>query len=113
MQYSDACYHLTHNFAQLELCTFHMHGTTATNTDCEHTRKAKTWHIHTYFCMDMHFTLNVSLQINPWLTSIGFSLCFGTIMAKMGRVFYIFHNPTLRKKYVRTLNPNSSPHTLK
>ena len=52
----------------------------------------------------MHFTLNVLLQITPWLTSIGFSLCFGTIMAKMGRVFCIVHSSTSLKKYVCTLS---------
>ena len=30
----------------------------------------------------------VNLQMTPWLTSVGFSLCFGTIMAKMARIFY-------------------------
>ena len=40
------------------------------------------------------------LQLYPWLTSLGLSLCFGTIMAKMVRVFYIFNNPSMRKKHV-------------
>lgn len=32
-------------------------------------------------------------QIRPWFASLGYSLCFGTINAKMWRVYYIFHNP--------------------
>ncbi len=36
-------------------------------------------------------------QTTPWLTSLGYSLCFGTMLAKMVRVYYIFNNPTPRK----------------
>ena len=55
------------------------------------------------YVVSLHsYITNIFLQISPWLVSIGFSLCFGTIMAKMGRVFYIFNNPTLQKKYVST-----------
>ena len=39
-------------------------------------------------------------QMNPWLTNIGYSLCYGTISSKMIRVWYIFNNPVLRKKFV-------------
>ena len=42
----------------------------------------------------------IFVQVTPWLTSLGYSLCFGTIIAKMSRVFYIFNNPTLNKKLV-------------
>ena len=38
------------------------------------------------------------LQIHPWFASLGYSLCFGTINAKMWRVFYIFHNPKPAKR---------------
>ena len=34
----------------------------------------------------------------PWLTALGYSLCYGTILAKMVRVYYIFENPTPKKK---------------
>ena len=38
-------------------------------------------------------------NLNPWLTAIGYSLCYGTILAKMARVYYIFNNPgTINKK---------------
>ena len=53
-------------------------------------------HITDFVCI-VYF-INFILQIRPWLTSLGFSLCFGTIMAKMARVFYIFHNPKLKRK---------------
>ena len=39
----------------------------------------------------------------PWLTAIGYSLCYGTILAKMTRVYYIFNNPTAQKKVNPTL----------
>ena len=38
------------------------------------------------------------LQMTAWLTAIGYSLCYGTIVAKMFRVFYIFRNPTAKKR---------------
>ena len=40
------------------------------------------------------------LQLNPCLTALGYSLCYGTILMKMIRVWYIFNNPTLQKKIV-------------
>ncbi len=39
-------------------------------------------------------------NLTPWLTAIGYSLCYGTILAKMARVYYIFHNPTANKRKV-------------
>ena len=42
--------------------------------------------------------VNVFCNLTPWLTSIGYSLCYGTILAKMARVYYIFNNPTANKK---------------
>ncbi len=40
----------------------------------------------------------VFCNLTPWLTAIGYSLCYGTILAKMARVYYIFNNPTAKKK---------------
>eukprot|EP00731_Ephydatia_muelleri_P031741 Em0023g248a len=37
-------------------------------------------------------------RIRLWTQIIGFSLCFGTILAKVWRVYYIFHNPSAVKK---------------
>ena len=37
-------------------------------------------------------------NITPWLIALGYSLCYGTILAKMVRVCYIFNNPTRHKK---------------
>ena len=37
-------------------------------------------------------------NITPWLTAIGYSLCYGTIFMKMVRVYYIFSNPSTNKK---------------
>ena len=42
--------------------------------------------------------VKVFCNLTPWLTAIGYSLCYGTILAKMARVYYIFSNPTTRKK---------------
>ena len=40
-------------------------------------------------------------NLTPWLTALGYSLCYGTILAKMARVYYIFSNPApLKKKKV-------------
>ena len=38
------------------------------------------------------------LQVRAWLQPGGYLLCFGTIMLKMWRVYYIFHNPSAKKK---------------
>ena len=35
----------------------------------------------------------VYLQINPWLTSLGYSLCYGTILVKTVRIWFIFNKP--------------------
>ncbi len=45
-------------------------------------------------------TFPVSFQLDIWLTAVGYSLCFGTIIAKMCRVYYIFNNPALKKKVI-------------
>ena len=33
-----------------------------------------------------------------WLFSLGYGLCFGVILAKTWRVYYIFNNPKPKKK---------------
>ena len=42
--------------------------------------------------------VSVLCNVAPWLTAIGYSLCYGTILAKMARVYYIFNNPSPNKK---------------
>ncbi len=42
--------------------------------------------------------VRVFCNLTPWLTAIGYSLCYGTILVKMARVYYIFNNPTANKK---------------
>ena len=39
-------------------------------------------------------------NITPWLTALGYSFCYGTILAKMVRVYYIFDKPTTQNKKV-------------
>ena len=41
-------------------------------------------------------------NLTPWLTALGYSLCYGTILAKMARVYYIFTNQSMKKKVLRT-----------
>lgn len=43
-------------------------------------------------------TETVLCNMRPRIFSFGYSLCFGTILAKMWRVYYIFHNPSMNKK---------------
>ena len=40
----------------------------------------------------------VLCNLVPWLLAIGYSLCFGTIVAKMFRIYYIFNNPHSKKR---------------
>ena len=42
----------------------------------------------------------VICTLTPWLTAIGYSLCYGTVVAKMWRVYFIFNNPTPNRKKV-------------
>ena len=42
--------------------------------------------------------VSILCNVNPWFTSIGYSLCYGTILVKMFRVYYIYSNPSPRKK---------------
>ena len=42
-------------------------------------------------------------NLTPWLTALGYSLCYGTILAKMVRVYYIFEKPTTQNKKVEHL----------
>ena len=37
-------------------------------------------------------------NLRDWLTGFGYSLCYGTILVKMWRVYYIFNNPSSQKK---------------
>ena len=43
---------------------------------------------------------SIPFQVTPWLTSLGYFLCYGTIVVKMARIWYIFNNPLMRKKHV-------------
>ena len=46
----------------------------------------------------------VFCNLTPWLTAIGYSLCYGTILAKMTRVYYIFNSPSTNKKVCSIIN---------
>ena len=38
------------------------------------------------------------LQVGYWLAMIGYTIAFSAVLAKMWRVYYIFHNPTPSKR---------------
>jgi len=40
----------------------------------------------------------VLCNLTPWFSAIGYSLCYGTILVKMGRIYYILSNPTTERK---------------
>ncbi|KAL5457081.1 hypothetical protein EMCRGX_G034319 [Ephydatia muelleri] len=55
--------------------------------------------IYLYCISSSDFTLQTIVgKIRLWTQAVGFSLCFGTILAKVWRVYYIFHNPSAVKK---------------
>ncbi len=43
-------------------------------------------------------------QLTPWFASLGYSLCFGTMLVKMARVYYIFDQLKDLKKGVVRVN---------
>ena len=43
---------------------------------------------------------NTLCYTTPWFTAIGYSLCYGTILVKMFRTWYIFNKPVANKKQV-------------
>ena len=56
-----------------------------------------------YDIVSIENEVTVCMQIQHWLFTIGYSLAFGTVLAKMWRVYQIFNNPKLNKK-VRLLH---------
>lgn len=38
------------------------------------------------------------VQLQTWLFTIGYSLAFGAVLAKMWRIYQIFNNPKPKKK---------------
>jgi len=50
-----------------------------------------------------HPLIPLNGQFTPWLYALGYSLCYGTILVKMVRVYHILHKPT-EKKYVSIMN---------
>ena len=43
----------------------------------------------------------VYCNLQQWLFSFGNALCFAVVLAKMGRVYYIFNDPTPNRKVCR------------
>ena len=48
-------------------------------------------------------TYNLFHQLQNWMNVIAYCLGYGTILAKMGRVYKIFHNPAPMKKQMVSL----------
>ena len=59
--------------------------------------------IHVFPTVD-HDVIGALCNLTPWLLAIGYSLCYGTILAKMTRVYYIFNNPSLKRKVIITMH---------
>ena len=51
-----------------------------------------------------HYVVTAICNLTPWLAAIGYSLCYGTILTKMARVYYIFQDPSSTKKKARNWN---------
>ena len=50
-------------------------------------------------------TVSALCTSTQWLTSIGYSLCYGTIICKMIRIHYIFRNPVPQPRTVSVVKP--------
>ena len=48
--------------------------------------------------MLIYSSVPISSQTGPRVFALGYSLCFGTVLAKTWRIYYIFAHPTLVKK---------------
>ena len=71
-------------------------------------------YINTIFYVIPSTNPNVMLMfcnLTPWLAAIGYSLCYGTILAKMARVYYIFNSPTPNKKVSYLFNSMTNQFT--
>jgi gamma-aminobutyric acid type B receptor len=53
--------------------------------------------------VNVHMFLLSPTQLQQWLFSFGYTLCFAVILAKTWRVYYIFTNPRPKKKVQCTL----------
>ena len=51
-----------------------------------------TWHYHVLI-----FVL-IPIQIQEWLSTIGYTLAYGALLSKLWRVYTIFNNPAPKKK---------------
>ena len=59
------------------------------------------WDIHAmHFCSQTssYIVMLVLTQLRQWLSPIGYTLCFAVILSKTWRIYYIFNNPTKKKK---------------
>ena len=43
------------------------------------------------------YIVTMCIQVHVWVYGIGYLLVYGTILAKMWRVYHIFHNPNPSK----------------
>ena len=48
---------------------------------------------------------NPFMQLHTWMYVLGYLLAFGTILAKMWRVYQIFHNPAPNKMVTKHSGP--------
>lgn len=48
--------------------------------------------------VNLHCGTRIILQLQILLNTLAYCLAYGTVLAKMGRVHHIFHNPTYGSK---------------
>ena len=49
----------------------------------------------------IHIVSHFTSQLREWLLVVGYALCFGSVLAKMWRMYYIFQNPTAKKMVIK------------
>ena len=49
-------------------------------------------------CLSFYDMFYFISQFRVWVFSIGYTLCFAVILSKTWRIYYIFNNPTAKKK---------------
>ena len=96
VQPKSQLYHYTWSYCSLPECHHICHSHNQ-HSLCSCTLQCK---IHNIFTVILYASEKINyklfytiLQINPWLTSLGYSLCYGTILIKMVRVWSIFSKP--------------------
>ncbi|KAL5471142.1 hypothetical protein EMCRGX_G029225 [Ephydatia muelleri] len=58
--------------------------------------------VYAYLVPTVHIsTVQIMCVLKEWLFITGYALCFGTVLAKMWRIYNIFQNPTAKKNGIK------------